>query len=378
MNADSPAKAFDSLLAPYAILHKSGLGRVHSEDEDETRLRFQRDRGRIVHTQAFRRLKGKTQVFVGGGGDHYRTRLTHTLEVAGISRDIARTLRLNEDLAECIALAHDLGHPPFGHAGESAMNTWMQEHDSGFEHNLQSHRIVTVLEDHSSLYLGLNLNQEVLDGLLKHSTPHDHPQGVTVPRSPSLEAQAVNIADEIAYTAHDCEDGLQAGLFTLNDIASLPLIAKANELRSSRATSLRGAVIHLLVMDLYEATKKNISSYCINTLDDVYTAEHSCVRFSEEVRSDLDAVRQFLWDNMYNHPEVLKRSQAGQTIIRSLCEALYAQPNDKVQELQQKTEGALNEAVKDYISGMTDSYAFLQTERLGVMGDQTADILGHH
>jgi len=354
---DARIRQADSLLAPYAVKHENGLGREYSEPEDETRLRFQRDRGRIVHTQAFRRLKGKTQVFIGGKNDHHRTRLTHTLEVDGISRDAARALQLNEDLAECIALAHDLGHPPFGHAGEAALHEWMREHGSGFEHNVQSHRILTILEWHSSLHKGLNVNLEILDGLLKHTTPFDAPQPRAHDRGPSLEAQIVDSADEIAYTAHDCEDGLRAQLFSLDELLEIPLASQAFSLAASRGTSLRGSLIHLLLMDLYKATEQQLLSQRINTLDSVYASVTPLVTFSGNMRSRLDALRSFLWGHMYNHPAVLERGAEGQQIIRSLCNHYMEKPSDKVLELQRRTEGAQLESVKDYVAGMTDQYA---------------------
>ncbi len=348
----------NTLLAPYAIPHQGLLGRVHPEPDDKTRFPFQRDRDRIIHSTAFRRLKGKTQVFIASAGDHHRTRLTHTMEVAQISRDIARTHGLNEDLAECIALAHDLGHPPFGHAGEEALNTWMQEHGGRFEHNEQSHRIVTLLEEHSSLYLGLNLNQEVLEGLRKHRTPHDHPAPSLPPRSPSLEAQVVNLADEIAYTGHDCDDGLRAELFSLGELTGGSALARiAWDQAKGRGTSLRGAIIHLLVMDLYEETEKMVVSHRISTVDDVHAATVPLVRFSEDIQQSLDELRSLLWKRMYLHPSILERNRKGQEVIQRLCDRLFLHPTDKVLALQQKTGGALAEAVKDYVAGMTDQYA---------------------
>ncbi|MFA7682052.1 MAG: dNTP triphosphohydrolase [Candidatus Peribacteraceae bacterium] len=346
----------NALLASYAIPHQGLQGRMHKEPEDKTRFPFQRDRDRIIHTQAFRRLKGKTQVFVEGHGDHVRTRLTHTMEVAQISRDVARTLGLNEDLTECIALAHDLGHPPFGHAGEAALNEWMERHGSHFEHNEQSHRIVTVLEDHSSLFQGLNLNQEVLEGLLKHTTPHDRPAGA-LPHAPALEAQVVNIADEIAYTGHDCEDGIRAHLFTLEELITIPLAQKVHEHRKTRSTSLRGAIIDVLVTDLYKTTEETLLSQCITTVDDVYAAQVPLVHFSDDLRQQLDLLRTFLMEHMYFHPQVRERSSLGEKTIQALCNHLITTPSAKVIALQQKTNGALEEAIKDYIAGMTDAYA---------------------
>jgi len=359
-------KASNKLLAPLAIPHQGLLGRSHNEPEDETRFPFQRDRDRIIHTRSFRRLKGKTQVFVEGGGDHYRTRLTHTMEVAQISRDVARTLGLNEDLTECIALAHDLGHPPFGHAGETALNEWMMTCGLSFEHNEQSHRIVTLLEEHSSLYPGLNLNREVLDGLLKHTTPHDSPE-MKLPHSPSLEAQVVNIADEIAYTGHDCEDGLRAQLFSKDDLMKTTLAKLAADRTQQRGTSLRGSIIHILVTDLYKATSEKLTSQCINTVDDVYAACTPLVHFSSALRDELNGLRGFLSERMYFSPRVLERSTEGQRVILTLCNHLKESPTDKVKELQQRTDSPLTEAIKDYVAGMTDQYAIEQANEFLVL-----------
>lgn len=333
-----------------------------AEAEDDTRFPFQRDRGRIIHTQAFRRLLGKTQVFVAGEGDHYRTRLTHTLEVAHIARDIARTMRLNEDLAECIALAHDLGHPPFGHMGEYAIDEWMRTHGSAFEHNAQSLRIVTLLEWHNRIAPGLNLSQEILDGLQKHRPPENRGG-----RALSLEAQTVNLADEIAYTAHDCEDGLGAGLFTLRDLEHVEIIRTAQELMRERQTALRGGLIHLLVSDLYTETDQHVKTQRIASLDDVYTATVPLIAFSSNMRASLNDLRTFLTERMYHHPQVLKKSEEGQAILHTLCRALYAQPTERVLALQRFTESTLAEAVKDYVAGMTDAYARGNTERKLIM-----------
>ncbi|MBI3331842.1 dNTP triphosphohydrolase [Candidatus Peregrinibacteria bacterium] len=384
-------KAANSILAAYAVPHHGQLGRVSEEPSDDTRFSFQRDRDRIIHTQAFRRLKGKTQVFVAGEGDHYRTRLTHTMEVAQIGRDIARTLGLNEDLTEAIALAHDLGHPPFGHAGEDALNRWMREHASRFEHNEQSLRIVMLLEEHSSLYRGLNLNREILEGLQKHRpslnelrptgrSAHDLPaivrlrrttagsptptqslaSNVSPPESPrglSLEAQIVNIADEIAYTSHDAEDGLRAGLFSLEEITRTALGKKALEKSRPRGTSLRGALIHLLVTDLYEISGEMLRRKNIRTLADVYAAETPLIAFSPARQKDLDTLRDFLWKHMYLHPSVLGASERGKKILWDLCEGFFARPTEKILELQKQTASTLPEAVKDYVAGMTDDFA---------------------
>lgn len=372
-------KAANTLLAPYAVPHEGILGRVYAEAPDDTRFPFQRDRDRIIHTQAFRRLKGKTQVFVAGTHDHVRTRLTHTMEVAQISRDIARALGLNEDLAEAIALSHDLGHPPFGHAGEEALDRWMKKHAGSFEHNQQSHRVVTVLAEHSTQFPGLNLNQEILEGILKHRTPHDGDgiQGIqkiqkkvlfseslessesfeSFPHGSTLEAQIVNLSDEIAYTGHDCEDGIRAGLFSEEDLADIPLVAGALDQAKPRGTSLRGSLIHLLVTDLLLTTERMINDHAVRTLNDVLHCTMPLARFSPEMEHELASLRGFLWKRMYLHPDVLKRSREGQLIIEQLCEQYMITPSDKVLELQQRTDSALEEAVKDYVAGMTDGYA---------------------
>ena len=349
----------NQLLAPYAVPHQGTLGRTHEEAPDATRFPLQRDRDRVIHSNAFRRLKGKTQVFVADQGDHYRTRLTHTMEAAQISRDMARTLMLNEDLAECIALAHDLGHPPFGHAGEEALDTWMKRHGSSFEHNGQSLRIVTLLDTHSSLHTGLNLNIEILEGHQKHRTPHDTPADDLL-RRPSLEAQIVNIADEIAYTGHDCDDGLRAGLFSTDHLGEVPLARDARDASAARGTSLRGALIHLLITDLYAETERQLSAQKIRTLDDVYEVAKDPVRFSAGMRTKLDALRAFLWDKMYMHPDVRARAEEGMRIVTDLCDRLIKTPNDKVLALKQQFNSPLHEAVKDYVAGMTDDFAASQ------------------
>ncbi|MFH0851125.1 MAG: dNTP triphosphohydrolase [Candidatus Peregrinibacteria bacterium] len=367
-------KQANTLLAPYAVPHEGIQGRAVQEPDDETRFPFQRDRDRIIHTQAFRRLKGKTQVFVAGlrqgygrhagGGDHVRTRLTHTLEVAQISRDIARTLSLNEDLAECIALAHDLGHPPFGHAGEEALDAWMQTQESRFEHNEQSLRIVTVLEEHSSLFAGLNLNREILEGLKKHFTPHDEPATLATGHIPSLEGQLVNLADEIAYTAHDCDDGLNAELFTLEEITAIPLANIAAKRAAARGTSLRGALIHLLVTDLYAATEKELSAHDIRSLKKVAAAPDPLACFSPAMERDLSSLHDFLWQHLYLHPRVQACNTYGQSVVTTLCQYYEKHPSEKILALAKKTAGTLPEAIKDYVSGMTDAFAIRQAQEL--------------
>lgn len=348
-------RAASSLLAPYAVPHEGILGRERAEEPDATRFPFQRDRDRIIHTQAFRRLKGKTQVFVAGESDHVRTRLTHTMEVAQVSRDIARTLALNEDLTEAIALAHDLGHPPFGHAGEEALDLWMRTRGGRFEHNEQSLRTVTKLEEHSSLHPGLNLNREILSGLEKHRSPYDHPSDTF--HSPLLEAQVTNLADEIAYTGHDVDDGLSSGLFPLLDLRKIALAEEAASLAHTRGTSIRGAIIHLLVMDLYAESKQAIERSSVASVDDVRSVEESLILFSPDMEEKLNHLRMFLWNRLYSHPRVQQKNAEGQDIIRRLIERCMEDPPKKVLILREKTKSTLPEAVKDYIAGMTDAYA---------------------
>lgn len=339
-----------AILRPGAVPHEGRLGRESQETEDDTRTPFQRDRDRIIHADAFRRLQGKTQVFLAGEGDHFRTRLTHTMEVAQIARDIARRLRLNEDVAEAIALAHDLGHPPFGHRGEQALDRWLQAHGSVFEHNAQSLRIVTLLEEHSTTVPGLNLNREILEGLRKHDS-ENRPGG----RALSLEGQAVDIADEIAYTAHDCDDGLRARLFSIGDLLAVPFAREAHERAKIRGTSLRGAVIHLLVHDLYAETEKRVLN--VRTIDDVDGATAPVVSFSIEMMEKLKMLKTFLWDRMYSHRRVTEASEAGQRVIEELCERFFRRPPAKVLDLQKRTDSTIVVAIKDYVAGMTDGFA---------------------
>ncbi|MSR67282.1 dNTP triphosphohydrolase [Candidatus Peribacteria bacterium] len=366
----------NSLLAPYAVIHGGGLGREYPEPNDSTRFPFQRDRDRIIHTQAFRRLKHKTQVFVtglpavalakAGHGDHYRTRITHTLEVAQISRDIARTLGLNEDLAEAIALAHDLGHTPFGHAGEEAMNECMQSCGRIFEHNDQSLRIVTVLEDRSAQYRGLNLSKEILEGLMKHPTPPRAAGLRGTSRTLSLEAQLVNLADEIAYTAHDTDDGLRAGLFTLKQVRETKLGFLAAEKSKERKTELRGAIVDLLVSDLYVETESLLKKFSIVSLVDVYASRVSLLSFSKKMADDLGELRKFLWNHLYKSSAVQMQAKHGQQVIRDLFAVYKKSPPAKVLELQKKTGGALEEAIKDYVAGMTDPFAMQRWEAIKI------------
>lgn len=341
-------------LASFAVPHEGRLGRVHDDPPDAHRNPFQRDRDRIIHSQAFRRMQGKTQVFEVGEGDHFRTRLTHTLEVAQVSRDLARRLKLNEDLAECLALSHDLGHPPFGHGGEDALDAWLQKRGSHFEHNEQSLRLVTVLEGHSKLYRGLNLNQEVLEGLQKHSKLKN-PDGT--PRGHSLEAQLVNMCDEIAYTAHDTDDGIRADFFSLAEAAEIPLVKDALALAGVRGTQVRGSILHILTDDLAAETEKRLAEKKIQTMHDVYASSEDLVDLSPVMRTALKPLRQFLNTRMYEHPHIAKLRSEGQAIITKICDANEQTPSEHVLDLQKRFDLTLIDAIKDYVAGMTDAYA---------------------
>lgn len=346
----------NSLLSPLAVPHQGRLGRKTPEQEDELRFTFQIDRDRILHSTAFRRLQGKTQVFVAGEGDHYRTRLTHTLEVAQISRDIARVLGLNEDLSECIALAHDLGHPPFGHSGEAALHEWMSLHGGHFEHNEQSYRIVTILENRSSLYEGLNLNREVEEGLLKHSTTH--PSDGSLLKA-TLEAQVANIADEIAYVSHDCDDALMAHLFPLEELIQIPIARDAYTRARTRGTHLRGSLVHLLTANLLESSEHILQK----------ASDTSMIGFSSEMRASIDELRVFLADRMYNHPRVRNRSLDGQRVVRLLCDWYMEHPIDKIFGIEERTSSNRIDAIKDYVAGMTDNFAWLQAAEQGLIDE---------
>lgn len=341
------------VLEPYAVLSKNSRGRKHNEPIDQQRLPFQKDRDRIIHCRAFRRLKEKTQVFVSHYGDHYRNRLTHSLEVAQVSRDLARTLGLNEDLAEAIALAHDLGHTPFGHAGEFALDECLEPYGLRFEHNEQSRRIVEELEEVYPNFRGLNLSIEVIEGLMKHQTSWDNPRGGESVR-PSLEAQIVNFGDEIAYQNHDVDDGLRSGLFTEKDLESLKLWDWAMEaslkqdgkivedrIRIARRVS---KMISIMIWDIAEESSKRLQEFQIRKLEDVYTCPERLVGFSPEMAQANKELKDFLSTRLYFHPAVLAHSERGQKVIRAIFE----------HELK---AGRKPEEIRDYLAGMTDRFA---------------------
>ena len=350
-------------LAPFATTAQKSLGRNFEEKKDPFRTCFQRDRDRIIHSKAFRRLKGKTQVFVAHHGDHFRSRLTHTMEVAQVSRDIARTLGLNEDLAETIALAHDLGHTPFGHAGQDALDEKMQSLGSKFEHNKQSVRIVTNLERRSENFDGLNLSKEVIEGMGKHDTPYDKPEAEPG-ALPSLEAQVVNLADEIAYLNHDLDDGLRAEILKVEDLEGIKLWEKCKELTpqmedfSIWLSRCKSKLIHLLISDIYQETEKRLKESNIQTLDDVRNCNQKLVAYSSKFFKEKEELRIFLFQKFYKVGSVEAMNKEGQKIIQELFDFFMHNPNSIPDEYhKQSGDKPLHYIVCDYIAGMTDNFA---------------------
>jgi len=358
----------ESLLAPYAQRASESAGRIFPEEEHSFRNSYQRDRDRIVHGTSFRRLDGKTQVFLNGTGDHYRTRLTHTIEVASVSRTVARALGLNEDLAEAIALAHDLGHPPFGHAGEGALHELMKEH-GGFDHNEQSLRVVEILEESYPQHAGLNLSYEVLEGLRKHHRTLHHPDGTEYP-SPSLEAQVANIADEIAYYSHDLEDGLASGLLHQEDLTSLDLWneATSNALEESSGTLasttprthrkfILRSLINREVEDLIETSQKAIAESGITSANDVRYYPKRLIGYSSELKSCNSALRRYLFEHLYRHPEVNGANESACQMMVAVFSHLFSHPDQLgISSLARVEQFGLPRVVADYVAGMTDSY----------------------
>lgn len=355
------------LLMGYAVKSRESKGRKFDEKSNDHRLCFQLDKDRVVHCKAFRRLESKTQVFIAGSGDHYRTRLTHTLEVAQISRDIARRLGLNEDLCETIALAHDLGHPPFGHGGEDSLDKMMRKYSSRFEHNEQSRRIVEKLEKLYPHFDGLNLTFEVLDGLIKHQSAWDQ-AGKKFEISAHMEAQVVNIADEIAYTNHDMDDGVRSGLIHVDDleqfeiwqIALKQVIEQYGDLTSNVLVSrVISKIISLMVEDLCDQTEKNIIELGIGTLEDVHNHRGYVVSMSTDMKKMIAALRNFLYNNFYMSSEVASRVHEGQEMIERLFDYYVSNPG----KIPFKVDSDVHVAVKDYIAGMTDSFLVAEFNR---------------
>lgn len=357
-------------LAPFASKSAHSRGRIHAEKEHPYRTAFQRDRDRIIHSTAFRRLEYKTQVFVNHEGDYYRTRLTHSLEASQIARVVAHALGLNSDLVETITLAHDLGHTPFGHAGEDELKALMKNH-MGFDHNLQSLRIVDHLEECYPDFRGLNLTYESRSGLFKHpeliEEANRRGMGPFKPfKSPSLESQAVDLADEIAYDNHDVDDGLTSGLISEADLDKLELWRYAKQKALKRPISnpkirryqiIRG-LINLEVTDLLKQSTKNIRKARIQKPENALALEHFAISFSPELSKKREVLRKFLKEKLYRHYRVVRMSDKAQRFIRALFEVYLSKPEQLPPGSQRrlKTEGA-HRVICDYVAGMTDRYA---------------------
>jgi dGTPase len=361
-------------LASYGVHSKDTKGRRFTEDEPEYRTCFQRDRDRIVHTTSFRRLEYKTQVFINYEGDHYRTRLTHTLEVAQIGRSIARALGANEDLVEAICLAHDLGHPPFGHSGEAILSHLMNEF-GGFEHNRHSYRIVTQLENRFPNFPGLNLTWEVLEGIVKHETEYDmsFAEGYNPELRGHLEAQITNCADELAYVAHDLDDGLASGIINsdmLNDIEIWKLIIReigwqGGQLDQMTRHIIIREMIGLEVTDLVSTTSKAIDKSGISTVDGLQRLSYNVASLSEDLIGYNQQLKYFLFDCLYKHYRVMRMEKKAEQIITDLFHSYQTEPAILPSHVQTAIEiNGLERTICDYIAGMTDRFAIEEHKKL--------------
>ena len=380
-------------LAPYATLPWQSRGRLHREAESPSRSPFQRDRDRIIHSTAFRRLKHKTQVFVYHEGDHYRTRLTHSLEVAQIARSICRTLRLDEDLGEAVALAHDLGHTPFGHAGEEALHAAMAPH-GGFDHNAQTLRILTKLEERYAEFNGLNLTWETLEGAVKHNGPLLEP-GRTLDQLPAAiveycrdhdlelsgyagpEAQVAALSDDIAYNNHDIDDGLRAGLFDIADLRQLPLVGEMFGAVESKYPGIGQSrliheavrrVINAMVEDLVVETKRRLAEAAPRSVADIRAWDRPVAAFSRHMAETDRTVKAFLYKRMYEHWKLNRSHSKARRVVADLFRLLFGEPNCLPSPWRERAEQAETHArarlVADYIAGMTDRYALDEHRRL--------------
>jgi len=364
-------------LKPYAVKSINSKGRIYKEFENFIRSPYQRDRDRIIHSSSFRRLKHKTQVFVNTVGDHYRTRLTHSMEVSQIARTLARFLGLNEDLSETLSLSHDLGHTPFGHAGEEALSQCMGKH-GGFDHNIQTLRIVTLIENKYYKFYGLNLTIETLDGLIKHNGPVKNlnlynailkknlfKNKIVFHTFPSLEAQVAAISDDIAYNNHDLEDGLRAGLFTIEKFNSIPFVSKLINKHVNNTKNFRREIIisqivreliNVMVVDVIDTTNRNLKKYNPQSIKDIYKQDHLIVDFSDKMKKVDMQIKDFLRQNMYNHKKVIINTNKGKRIIKVLFNYLSKNPEKYINEELLKKEPK-ERVIADFIAGMTDRYA---------------------
>lgn len=360
-------------LAQYAVTEQASRGRTYSEPAHPYRTAFERDRDRIIHSAAFRRLEGKTQVFTTGVNDQYRTRMTHTIEVAQIGRTIARVLNLNEALTEAICLAHDLGHPPFGHNGEHVLDKLMRDH-GGFEHNRQSLRIVDFIEQPYPNFAGLNLMFETRLGLMKHSSPYDRPETVGGwPDRPSLEGQIADVADRIAYNCHDLEDGLRSRLIDEQQFAGLAIYKAAcqqagiDDVRDQviRRTRLTKSILDILARDAIETSKANLAAAGISTLEQVYTHPAALIGISDSSEAALRELEAFLMQNMYLNEALKGTAEKVRHWLGTLFDHLYQHPEKMPHYYQKMVETAgLQRTVCDYIAGMTDRYCLQRIDTI--------------
>lgn len=365
----------DQFLAPYAIRSKDSKGRKHPEDEPDYRTVFQRDRDRVLHTSAFRRLEYKTQVFINYEGDYYRTRLTHTLEVAQIGRSVARALGANEDLVETICLAHDLGHPPFGHSGERELSRLMVDH-GGFNHNRHSFRIVTEIERRYPEFEGLNLTYEVLEGIVKHESEYDIADASDYDPNlrGHLEAQIANVADELAYTAHDLDDGLRSGMITPEQLSGISLWEVLNESIGRRHTDvlddlarhrLIRRLIGIEVTDLTQSIDRMIRRSGVRKVEELQKLPYNVVGFSEDMHRRNRELKDFLYNNLYNHYRVVRMAVKAERIITSLFEAFIKEPNILPDQFKESIDAkGLEQTICYYIAGMTDRFAIDEYQKI--------------
>lgn len=366
----------EQTLAPYALKSGQSKGRVYPEDEQDYRTAFQRDRDRVLHTTAFRRLEYKTQVFINFEGDYYRTRLTHTLEVAQIGRSLARALGANEDLVEAICLSHDLGHPPFGHSGEAVLNKLMQDH-GGFDHNKQSLRIVTKLEARYPNWPGLNLTYEVREGIVKHETEYDLSDSASSGFDPtlrgSLEAQIANVADELAYNAHDLDDGLRSGLIVPEQLADIELWQMLCDsigwdgrvfTEQTRHRLIR-RMLGIEIDDVIQATGALLAQYELPDAESLQRLPRNVVVHSESLSSLNRELKTFLYANLYRHHRVVRMAVKAERVICELFETYVNEPEQLPPTVLQAADSrGLHRAICDYIAGMTDRFALEEWQRL--------------
>jgi dGTPase len=363
------------ILAPYAMLSKDSRGRRIAESDHPMRTCFQRDRDRVIHSAAFRRLEYKTQVFVNHEGDYYRTRLTHTMEAAQITRTVARALGLNEELAEAVALAHDLGHTPFGHAGEKVLNELMRPH-GGFDHNAQSLRTIDWIENRYPNFRGLNLSFEVREGIIKHSHFHDRPAAQEFDPStyPCLEAQIVDLADEIAYLGHDVDDGLKAGMLTVAELEKSQLYRDANAVarRATAETSIERyqtvrRIIDAMATDLVTTLDAEIARAHIDNLDAVRRAGRALAAFSPAMAAQVDELKEIMRERLYRHYRVIRMTEKAGRVLEQLFNAYMSEPRQMpshVLLMHERDGDAIPRVVADYIAGMTDRFALDEYKKL--------------